>query len=186
MPKILSQKLLHKTKIFEIYDLKLEFDNGNKVDYEVLYKDTIWTAMIVPVDEDGNVLLIREYSAAINEYILCLPQGGVNYEQDKKNRTCAQAAQEELQEEAGVKAKKLIPLAVFNSFSGSINKKIKVFLAQNLTASCKEGDEPEELEVITCPLDQFEKLIDSGELQESGSIAALYLARRYLRLRHSE
>lgn len=181
MPKILSQKLKYRSKIFEIYDLQLEFANGKKVDYEILYKETIWTAMIIPVDNEGNVYFVREYFAAINQYQICLPKGGVNYTGESKSRTALEAANEELQEEIGMKAGKLISLGKLTNSPGSINKATEIFLALNLTSSKCEGDEPEELQVIKYPLQDFEKLIDSGKLTEARAITGLYLARRYLK-----
>src|SRR3989339_1074929 len=115
MPQIISKKLKFKSRIFEIYDLKLQFDNGIKVDYEVLYKDTVWTSMIVPIDKEGNVYFVREYFAAIDKYQICLPKGGVNYVGDKKDRSALEAANEELQEEIGMKAQKLISLGKFTN-----------------------------------------------------------------------
>lgn len=180
MPKILEKKLKYKSRIFEIYDLKLQFDNGVKVNYEVLYKDTIWTSMIVPVDNENNVYFIKEYFAAIDKYQICLPKGGVNYTGEDKSRTALQTANEELQEEVGFKAGKLVSLGKFTNSPGSINKATEIFIATELTVSKVQGDEPEELQVVKYPLQDFEKLIDNGELTEARAIAGLYLARRYL------
>ena len=181
MPQVLSKKLKYKSRIFEIYDLKLQFDNGVKVDYEILYKDTVWTSMIVPIDQEGNVYFIREYFAAIDEYQICLPKGGVNYTSDKENRTAIEAANEELQEEIGMKAGKLISLGKFTNSPGSINKASEIFLATELIISKIQGDEPEELQVVKYPLKDFEKLIDNGELTEARAIAGLFLAKRYFK-----
>lgn len=182
MPKIISKKLKFKSRIFEIYDLKLQFDNGVRVNYEILYKDTVWTSMIVPFDEEQNVYFVKEYFAAINKYQICLPKGGVNYIGEDKSRTAIEAANEELQEEIGMKANKLVSLGKFTNSPGSINKATEIFLATELMPSKIQGDEPEELQVVKYPLKDFEKLIDTGELTEARAITGLYLARRYLGL----
>ena len=186
MPKILTKKLQYQSKIFDIYNVELEFDNGVRVDYEVLYKDTVWSAMIVPMNEKGEVGFVKEYFVTLDDYQLCLPKGGVNYRGEEKGVAAVDAANKELQEEIGMKAKKLVSLAKLTTSPGSINKATEVFLAQDLIESKKEGDEPEELEVVWYPLANFEKLIDSGELTESRAIAALFLAERYFKSREEK
>jgi ADP-ribose diphosphatase len=180
MPKVHSKKLQYKSKIFEIYDVDLEFSNGKRVTYEVLYKDTKYSVMIVPVDDRGQVHFVNEYHGAVDRYEICLPKGGVNYQEDPPGQTAHEAANKELQEEIGMKAGKLIYLGRFTTSPGSINKATEVFLALDLTPSKIEGDEPEELEVVKYPLEKFEQLFQDNKLNESRAIAALYLARAYL------
>ncbi|MBI2334432.1 NUDIX domain-containing protein [Candidatus Daviesbacteria bacterium] len=133
------------------------------------------TALIVPINEKGELILVREYFYAIDEYQLGLPKGKIEEGHDDLT-----TANKELQEETGLKAGKLDKLGVLTMSPGYLTQRTHVFLAQVLTTSKLEGDEEYELEIIKYPFGKFEKLIDAGKLTEARMIAALYLAKRFL------
>ena len=173
MIKRLGEKVIFKSKLFTIKDTDLELENGEKVTYQIMEKND--TAMLIPVTVEGNVLFVKEFYNAINEYQLGLPKGRIDEGFDDK-----ETANKELQEEIGFKANKLTKLGILTIAPGYLNQKTHVFLAQDLVESKLQGDEPEELETLEHPLNDFESLIDEGKLTEARMIAALYLVRRFL------
>jgi ADP-ribose diphosphatase len=172
MIKRIGEKEIFKTKLFTIKDITLQSDSQTVV-YQILEKNN--TALLVPVLPNGDVIFVKEYFAAIDEYQLALPKGRVEDGDNELER-----ANKELQEEVGYKAAILTKLAVVTMSPGYLTQKTHVFLAQDLIESSLEGDELEKLEVVTYPLEKFEELIDKGKLTESRVIAALYLAKRKL------
>lgn len=68
MIKRLSEKVILKTKLFTIKDTVLLLDSGKQVTYQIMEKAD--TALIVPIDEVGNLMLVKEFYNAINEYQL--------------------------------------------------------------------------------------------------------------------
>lgn len=60
---------------------------------------------------------------------------------------------------------------------GYLTQKTHVFLAEGLEVSKMQGDEDEDLEIVKYPFDQFEGLIENGELHEARMIAGLFLVR---------
>ncbi len=175
MPKRLSEKVIFKTKLFTIKDVELEFEHTEKKTFQILEKQD--NVIIIPITSDNQLILIREYFTALEEYQLDLPGGRIDPEYDDKT-----TANKELQEETGFKANKLDKLAVFSMSPGYLTQKAHIFLARDLSESKLEGDEEEKLEVIKYPFDKFEELIDQGKITEARAIAALYLARRFLEI----
>ncbi len=173
MIKRLGEKVIFKSKLFTIKDTDLKLEDGTTVTYQIMEKGD--TAMLVPITNSGNVIFVREFYNAINEYQLGLPKGRIENGLNDSN-----TANKELQEEIGFKANKLTKLGVLTIAPGYLTQKTHVFLAQDLVESKLEGDEPEELEVVEHPLSDFEKLIDEGKLTEARMISALYLVRRFL------
>jgi len=174
MPKRIGEKVIFQTKLFTLKDIDIEFDH-KKVIYQILEKAD--TALIVPVNEKGELVLVKEYFYAIDEYQLGLPKGAI----DPRHNDLT-TADKELQEEIGFKAGKLDRLGVVTMSPGYLTQKTHIFLARELTESKLEGDEEETLEVVYYPFDRFEELIDQDKLTEARMIAVLYLAKRFLEI----
>lgn len=174
MAKRLAEREIFKTKLFTIKDVDLEFDDGKNATYQILEKKD--TAIIVPLDNEGNVIFIKEYFTALDEYQYDLPGGRIE-EGDDELKT----ANKELQEEIGFKAEKLDKLITVTMSPGYLTQKSHIYLARELTESKLTGDEMEELEIMKWPLDKFEELVDDGRLTEARAIAALFLARKFLK-----
>lgn len=174
MIKRTGEKVVFQTKLFTIKDIILQKENSDEVTYQIMEKAD--TALIVPIDKDNNLLLVKEYFYAINEYQLGLPKGRID-----PGLSDTETANKELQEEIGYKAKKLDKLGVLTMSPGYLTQKTHVFLARDLVSNKLTGDEIEELEVVTYPFADFEKLIEQGKLTEGRMIAALYLAKKFLK-----
>lgn len=172
MPKRVGEKVIFKTKLFTLKDIEIEFDH-KKVTYQILEKSD--TALIVPINEKNELILVKEFFFAIDEYQLGLPKGKIDDGHDDLT-----TANKELQEEIGFKAGKLDKLGIVTMSPGYLTQKTHIFLARELVESKLVGDEEEILKVVLYPFDKFEELIDQGKLTEARMIAALYLARKFL------
>ena len=93
------------------------------------------SAVMMPVDEKGRMLLVRQYRLPAKAFLWELPAGRVD-----KGETVLQAAKRELTEETGFKAKKWTKLASFYVSPGFLAEKMTVFLAEDLTARRAEAD----------------------------------------------
>lgn len=172
MIKRVGEKEVFRAKFMTIKDVELESPKG-KVTYQIIEKRD--TALIVPVTSNLEVIFIKEFFVAINEYSLSLPKGRIDEGHD-----ALETANKELQEEVGFKANKLEKVATLTMSPGYLTQKTHVFLATDLIESKLEGDELEPLEIIRYPLKDFEKLIEKNDLHEARTIAALYLVREKL------
>lgn len=173
MAKVIKEREIFKTNIFSVKEIDLELKNKKKVTFSIVEKKD--SSLIVPITADGQLILIKEYFAAIDDYQIGLPKGRVDY------GSPSEAANRELQEEIGYKAGELIPLGTLIVSPGSLRHKTHIYLARKLVESKLPGDEDEEIKIIKIPFDDFEKLIDNNQLTEARMIAALYMTRRYLK-----
>ncbi len=173
MIKRTGEKEIFKNRIFTIKELELELESGKKIYRQILDKGD--SSLIVPLNNQKELILIKEYFPAIDEYQLGLPKGRIDSGFDP-----LETANKELQEEIGFKANKLEEIGVVTMSPGYITQKTHIFLAQELTESKLVGDEMEELEIIYYPFEKFEELISQNKITEARMIAALYLAKRFL------
>lgn len=175
LPKIHGRRNRDPGKLFTIEQLDLEFHNGERRIYERLISRGLGAVIVVPVRDDGKVLLVREYAAGMHHYEMGLVKGRL-----EKGESILEAAQRELQEEAGVAARDLVELTALSLAPGYMTHVTHVVLARDLYPSRLPGDEPEELEVIPWDLEKLDELTARDDCTEGRTIAALYIARDFL------
>ncbi len=175
LPKIHARRALDPTGRFRAEEIDLEFSNGERRTFERLQSSTLGAVIIVPLQNDDTVLLVREYAAGLHRYELGLPKGRID-----PGENALIAADRELKEEAGFGARDLhwlVSLALAPSY---MSHRTQVVLARELYPERLPGDEPEELEVVPWPLDQLNDLIGHPECSEGRTLAALFIAREFL------
>jgi len=176
-PKIRKKRIVAQTRMFCVEELDLEFDNGIHASYERLQPNYRAAVLVIPVQDDGEtVLLIREYAAGVHRYELALPKGKIEHGED-----LLQAANRELMEEVGYGANRLTHLKTFTVAPGLTGHLTEVVLARDLYAQKQQGDEPEEIEVVPWSLNELDRLIQQDDCTEARSIAALYIAKDKLK-----
>ncbi|HID81912.1 MAG TPA: ADP compounds hydrolase NudE [Chromatiales bacterium] len=177
-PVIHSRLEVARSRLFRIESLEITFPNGIEVQYERLISSGNGAVLIIPMQDDSTVLLVREYAAGTEQYELALPKGRIEADENPVD-----AANRELSEEIGLAARRLTLLTAFTLAPGYMSHATHVVLAEDLYPQEAEGDEPEPLEVVPWKLDQLYGLTQREDCSEARSIAALYLARDYLEQR---
>ena len=172
-PVILNTTVLAQSALFRIEGLDLKFSNGEARCYERICGRSTGSVMIVPLLDSLTILLIREYCAGVDSYLLGFPKGAIEYNED-----VALAANRELMEEVGYGANKLTQIGRFTASPGYMDAMMDIFLAQDLYPRVEEGDEPEPIEVIPWSLAEIDKLLAHPEFHEARSIAALLMVAR--------
>ncbi len=127
--------------------------------------------VIVPIDQDDNVLLVRQYRHAAGESVLEAPAGML--EDSESPEECAQR---ELQEEVGYASTNLRALGGWWSAPGFCTEFIYAYLARDLVESKLAADDDEDIEVERLPVSRVPQLIRVGEVQDAKTIAALLMA----------
>ncbi|SEQ27539.1 ADP-ribose diphosphatase [Amphritea atlantica] len=174
-PDILKVTATAKSRLFQVEEIELRFSNGVERTYERLATRGRGAVMIVAIDADQNVLLIKEYAVGLEDYLLTLPKGLIDPGED-----ALQAANRELKEEAGFGAEKLNLIKQMTSAPNYMGHKITVVLAEGLFPCRLPGDEPEVMEVIRWPLARLDELVSRDDFSEGRAIAALYMVRQRL------
>lgn len=130
---------------------------------------------MLPVRQDGSVLLIRQYRDAIRKEILEIPAGILN-----TGESPLEAARRELQEEIGFDAGILEEWGAFFTSPGFSDEKVTLFFATDLVESRLEPDDDEFIRVVPVKREDIPDLLASGRVEDAKTIAALawYLAKR--------
>jgi len=176
LPRILNRHKHDPGKLFKVERLDLEFSNGTRRTYERLRSRGLGAVIVVAMRDDETVLLVNEYAAGLHHYELGLVKGRL-----EPGETVLEGAQRELREEIGFGANDMRELTTLSLAPGYMTHITHVVLARQLYPSKLEGDEPEELEIVPWLMSDLGSLVNRPDCTEGRSIAALYIARDYLR-----
>jgi ADP-ribose pyrophosphatase len=171
--ELLKSDILMKGRAFAIRRDTLKTPDGHETKFEIIEHGG--SVVIIPVDENGNVLLVRQYRHAAGGDLLELPAGTLD--EDEKPEACAAR---EIREETNMAAGMLKKLGDFYLAPGYSTEFMHVFLATDLSYNPLEEDEDEFLSVEALPVAEAIQKAERGEIPDAKSLAALFLARPYL------
>lgn len=174
--KFLSKKLEHSGHILDFYTYDLEVPNGNIAHWDVL--EHKGAAAIIPVDEDGKIILVRQYRGAIDDLLLEIPAGG----RDSVDEDFALCAARELEEEIGYRAEEICHLVDYHPAAAYTSERIAIYYAENLIPSRQHLDENEFVQIERYTLDELVTMIADGDITDGKTIAGI-MAYKVLRNR---
>lgn len=126
IPRVLKQQVVSQNKFFRHITDSLELNTGGSYDYH--YLDCTYDAVVViPVNQNGSVILERIYRHPYADYIYEFPAGGIEQGEDP----CVAGARE-LQEETGYEAQSVVPLQSFGALPGLLHMQLHFVLATEL------------------------------------------------------
>ncbi|HVF13607.1 MAG TPA: NUDIX hydrolase [Acidimicrobiales bacterium] len=153
--------------------------SGGEFDRDVVHHPG--AVVVVPVLDDGRVLLVRQFRAAIADDLLELPAG----KRDVDGEPVETTAQRELAEEVGMAAGRLELLCEFYNSPGFCDEHSFLFLARDLREcpASAQGVEEENMTTETVSLSDVPAMIADRRLVDAKSIIGLLLAREALGIR---
>lgn len=178
LPTIRKIQVLAQSRFFTIEAMHLTFSNGVERVYERLPAVGEQGVIVVAVNDNEELLLIREYAAGFHEFQLTLPKGAAEVDE-----TLQAAAARELAEEAGFGARDVRFVKRLSIAPGHMGFTINVLMASGLYPHDIPGDEPEPPELVLWPLEKIDELLAHEEFYEARVIAALTLCLPQLRQR---
>ena len=169
----------HSRRIFKGRVVTLDIDtvtlpNGATIELEMIHHPG--AAAVVPMKEDGTVILIRQYRHAAGGYIYEIPAGKLHPGEDPK--LCAAR---ELQEEIGYRADSLELLTSVLTTPGFTDEVIHIYKGTGLTKGKQDLDHDEVIEIVELPLEKALAQIIDGTIRDAKTIVGLqtaYLKRR--------
>lgn len=165
--KRIARTLIKEGSIIDYYHDTIELQDGRTVTFD--YLDHGGAAAMIPVDEDGKILMVRQYRNAVDQYSLEIPAGGLN--EGEEFITCAMR---ECEEETGYKAGEthhLIDIFTTVAFS---NEKIAIYYTTDISKAVQNLDEDEYVTVERYSLDELTQMIFNGEIKDCKTIAGLF------------
>jgi len=166
-PEILGTETIYKGKIFDVIESEIRHDDIQYKREIVVHKGS---AVIVPVFSDGMVALVRQYRYAAEKFLLEIPAGTLNKDEDPKT-----GAIRELEEEIGVRAGRIEKLVEFYVSPGFLTEKMFLFLATDLTETKQNLEEDEILSIERNSFSDAFELIRSGEIEDAKTIVGLVM-----------
>lgn len=132
--------------------------------------------VILPVDAEGCVTLVRQFRYAHGEALLEAVAGKL-----EKGEEPFPAAQRELREETGFTAQTWTALGKIETSPGFLTEKLWLFLARDLTAGELDLDDGEFLNAERYPLEEAVQMAEDGRIDDAKTLAILLRARAVLR-----
>ena len=161
-----SSRRIHEGRIINLREDTVMTPSGREARREIVeHKGAV---AIVPVLDDGRVVMVRQFRKPAEAALLEIPAGGLEAGEDP-----ADCARRELSEECGLNAGRMEPLFSMYLAPGYSTELLHVFLADELTPTETHLDEDENVEVETFDLPALLQLIDDGDIRDAKTIAGL-------------
>ena len=162
-----GRELMYQGAILEVYKDHMEFANGNTEDWDFIHHNG--AAAVVPVLDDGRLLMVSQYRNALERDTLEIPAGKLDAA-DEKGRECAKR---ELEEETGYRSDCLEWLMTLRTTIAFCDEKIEIYVARDLQPARQHLDENEYVTVKPYTVEELKEKIYQGVIQDSKTIAAI-------------
>ena len=164
--QVLESRSIYQGRKVDLRVDTVELPDGTRSIREIV--SVPQAVVILPVTEDGQVHLVRQYRAAIGDYLLELPAGTLD-----PGESPEECARRELIEEIGKQAHYWQWLTSFYTVPGICDELIHLFLARELSSAAGQPDADEFIEVVSLPVGQAIAMARSGQLRDAKSIIGL-------------
>jgi ADP-ribose pyrophosphatase len=171
--KILRSKVVYKGPIFGVRRDEVLEPTGVRATREVVTHPG--SVVVMPVLQDGRIILIRQYRHAARQFLWELVAGRMD-----PGESVRQAAARELMEETGYRTKRLRVFLDLFPTPGFLEERMYLLLAEGLTLGKAEPEEDEKIFAKSFTRDELEKMIQRGVLRDAKSIAGLLFYFRFL------
>jgi ADP-ribose pyrophosphatase len=175
--KKLSSRVVYDNPWIRVDEHQVKNPSGNPGIYGVVHYKNLAIG-IIPLDESGNTWLVGQHRYPLNQYSWEIIEGGGSLETDPM-----ESAQRELQEEAGITARKWDPLLEMHLSNSVSDERAIIYLARELEFGKADPDETEDLQLKKIPFTQVVDMVLRGEITDSISVAAVLMLERKMRLR---
>ncbi len=170
----IQRREIYRGKIVELYLEEVELPNGTRAEFETV--DHPGGAAVVALDGKQCVCLLRQYRHIARDWLWELPAGKLDVGEPPLN-----AAQRELEEEAGLRARQWGTLGRILSSPGVFRETVHLFLARDLMQAKANTEAHELIEVNWLPLDRAIAMAHAGEILDAKTLVGLFRAEKVLR-----
>ena len=174
--KAISSKLVYDGGLLKVYYDTVALANGHTTWREVIRHPG--AVVMVPVDDEGNVYLERQFRYPYNRIVIEVPAGKLEWGEDPDH-----AARRELKEEIGAEASQWVFMGEMLPTPGYSDELQRVYLAQGLSFGETHPDEDEFLDVFKIPLSEALEMATDGRIQDCKTVAALFKADAIIKRR---
>ena len=172
--KVVDEESIYEGKIVHLHLMRVTLPSGKPGIREIVRH--VNASAVVAVDENNNVLLVRQFRSPMGRVTCEIPAGKLDSPQEDP----LEAARRELSEETGYQAEHWVKLTDMISSPGFCDEVIYIFLATGLTRGVAHPDDDEFLGLVRMPFDEAIARAQAGEFQDSKTLCGLLLAQSKL------
>lgn len=172
--ELIDSETVFRGRVFTIRRDNLCTPDGRMTKFDIV--EHHGSVVILPIDNEGNLLLVRQYRHAAVDDLLELPAGTL----DSPDEMPVHCAAREIREETGMRAGNLLELGKFYLAPGYSTELMTVFLATDLHVDPLDPDADEFLQVEKIPLAEALSIAEAGKMPDAKTLAALLMARPHL------
>ena len=170
----ISSRRVYPGRIFNVDIDRVRFPDGSEGELEMLRHpgaSAVVPFLSDPAGTDPQILLIRQYRYAADDFVYEIPAGRLDEGEDP-----AECAKRELREETGCTASSVERLTTIFTTPGFTDEKIHLFLATGITQGDHAREKDEFLEAVPMPLSRALAMIQDGEIVDSKTVVAILFA----------
>ncbi len=167
------EKTLATQQIYQGHAVNIRVDTVEKAGGRKTTRDVVEHSncvAVVAIDEQGNVMLVRQFRHPVDRFLLEIPAGGIDSGEEPLD-----SVRRELQEEIGYFPRRIDELGGFYSIPGYGTEYLHCYLATDLVPGRLMAEDTEDIELVRISPDEIPRLITSGEICDAKSIAALLM-----------
>ena len=168
---VLDQHQVYENPWIRLTEFQVINPSGGKGIYGKIHYKHIAVG-VIPLDANWNTWLVGQYRFPLDQYSWEIPEGGGRMDEDALDE-----AKRELMEETGLVAKdwtKILTMHLSNSVS---DEQAVIYLARDLEQQIPEPEETEELLIKKIAFDEVVGMMESGQITDSMSVAAIQQVR---------
>ena len=169
--KTLSSKTVFEGRVFDVEIKEITTPEGRCSQREIVKHPG--GACILPVDDEGNCYLVRQFRSPFEKVMLEAPAGKI-----EKGEDPLFCASREITEETGLKAGKIESAGNIAATPGYCSEVISLFIGTDLSYGEAEPDENEYVSTVKMPLKEAIELADNGTINDAKTLVVLYKASR--------
>lgn len=165
--KRINREVVYKGAIIDFCKDDIETPKGNNVKWD--YLEHKGAAAVIPVMNDGKIIMVRQWRNAIDKFALEIPAGG----KDGKDESTLECAARELEEETGYKSDNIHFLQTIVPAIAYSGEKIDVYVAFDLVKSEQHLDPDEDINIEIYEAEELIEKIMSNEINDSKTVASI-------------
>ena len=172
--KTIATKTHFQGNIINLRVDTVELENGTTATREIV--EHPGGVCVIGIDDDGKVLMVRQFRAPFGRPLLEVPAGKLNYKEDP-----LECGKREFLEETGYCAEEYIPFGQLYPSVGFLTETLYIYYAKGLTKKEQHLDEDEFLNVERYTLDELIEMVEKNQIKDAKTVVAILRLQNYLR-----
>jgi ADP-ribose pyrophosphatase len=166
--RVEAEREVFRGRVIRLVERDLRLPNGRRTTFNIV--EHPGAVAIVPVFENGDVMLLRQFRPSIGEELYEIPAGTL-----EEGESPLETARREIVEETGHRARKWSKLAEFYTAPGFCTELMHLFVARDLVPASAEGDADEVIRAVRVPIGRALDLVRRRRVRDAKSIAGLLM-----------